>query len=92
MNQPLHIIRKLIKELPGKDSTICEKYLKERNFECILEIVESDIYKARNNPLEGDDTDNYIENLLELKSALDEYISYLEVPDNSEDLYEDCYE
>lgn len=97
MSQPLYTIRKLIKELPGKDSTMCEKYLEERNFECILEIVESDIYKARQkaDPFdlleEGSDINNHIDKLLELKSALDEYMSYLEVPDNSDDLYEDCY-
>lgn len=96
MNQPLYIIRKLIKELPGKDSTICEKYLQERNFECIREIVESDIYKARQKmiiqdlPEDSVGIDSHIENLLELKSALDEYMSYLEIPDNSDDLYEDC--
>lgn len=98
MNQPLNIIRNLIKELPDKDPSICEKYLQERNFECIREIVESDIYKAKQKADPFDlldnesDISNYIDKLLELKSALDEYISYLEVPDNSDDLYEDCYE
>lgn len=98
MSQPLNIIRQLIKELPGKDSAICEEYLQDRNFECIREIVESDIYKARQKIdslelLEGEpDTNNHIDKLLELKGALDEYISYLEVPDNSDDLYEDCYD
>lgn len=98
MSQPLYIIRKLIKELPGKDSTICEKYLQERNFECIKEIVESDIYKAkqRADPFElieeESEVNNYIDKLLALKGALDEYISYLEVPDNSNDLYESCYD
>lgn len=96
MSQPLYTIRKLIKELPGKDSTICEKYLEERNFECILEIVESDIYKARQkaDPLEMVEEDSEINSflvkLLELKTNLDEYMSYLEVPDNSDYLYEDC--
>lgn len=98
MSQPLYIIRNLIKELPGKDSTICEKYLEERNFECIKEIVESDIYKARQRAeppdlLEGrPEINNHIDKLLVLKGALEEYMSYLEVPDNSDDLYEDCYE
>lgn len=97
MSQPLYIIRKLIKELPRKDSTICEKYLEERNFEYIREIVESDIYKARQkaDPFElieeGSEINNHIDKLLELKGALDEYMSYLEVPDNSDDLYEDYY-
>lgn len=97
MSQPLYIIRNLIKELPGKDSEICEKYLKQRNFECIMEIVESDLYKARQKagPLELLDSDSeinsYIDRLLELKGALDEYMSYLDIPDNTDDIYEDCY-
>lgn len=97
MSQPLYKIRELIKELPGKDSTLCEKFLSERDFQSILEIVESDIYKARQkvDPMElleeSNETDRYISKLLELKSNLDEYMSYLDIPDNSDDLYEDCY-
>lgn len=97
MSQPLYVIRDLIKELPGKDPEICRKYLKDRNFEYIREIVESDIYKARQkaDPLDlddsGSDVNGHIDKLLELKSALDEYMSYLDVPDNTDDIYEYCY-
>ncbi len=96
MSQPLYKIRELIKELPGKDAAICQKYLEERNFQCIMEIVESDIYKARQkaDPLEMVEEDleinSFLAKLLELKTNLDEYMSYLEVPDNSDELYEDC--
>ena len=87
MSQPLYTIQRLIKELPGKDSEICEKYLKDRNFESIREIVESDLYKARKSTdIEDSDTNKYIDSLMELECALDEYISYTEV---SDDLYED---
>lgn len=96
MSQPLHKIRELIKELPGKDSELCKRFLDERNFESILEIVESDIYKAKQkaDPMELLEESNEIDiisKLLELKSNLDEYMSYLYIPDNSDDLYEDCY-
>lgn len=98
MSQPLYRIRELIKELPGKDAAICQKYLEERNFQCIMEIVESDIYKARQKAdslemvEEDSEINSFLAKLLELKTNLDEYMSYLEVPDNSDDLYRTVYE
>lgn len=96
MNQPLYRIRELIKELPSKDATLAAKFLEKRNFQGILELVDSDIYKARkaNNILdmteESLEEDSHLGKLLELKSNLDEYMSFLDIPDNSDDLYEDC--
>ena len=96
MNQPLYRIRELIKELPGKDATLAAKFLEKRNFQGILELVDSDIYKARKTNTTLDMTeesleeDSHLGKLLELKSNLDEYMSFLDIPDNSDDLYEDC--
>lgn len=96
MGQPLHRIRELIKELPGKDSVICQKFLEERDFESIMEITQSDIFKVRksynldNTPEGASYIDETISKLLELKANLEEYMSFLEVPDNSDDLYNDC--
>lgn len=95
MSGLLQTIGNLIEDLPGKDPDICRKFLKERNFEGIREIVESDIYKVRRDmgpiDLMEEDSDTRIKGLLSLKDALDEYLSYLEVPDNSDDIYEECY-
>lgn len=96
MSQPLNKIRELIKELPGKDAPLAAKFLEQRNFQCIMELIESDIYKIKQKAdllelVEKDSEVNaHIDKLLELKSNLDEYMSYLDVPDNSDDLYVDC--
>lgn len=96
MSQPLYRIRNLIKELPGKDAQLAAKFLEQRNFSGIMELVESDIFKAKKNadPFELVEKDSevsvHIDKLLELKANLDEYMSYLDIPDNSEELYEDC--
>ena len=84
MKNPLKTIEKLIPVLPNKDAELCKNYLSKRNFEAILEIVESDIYKERKNNLE-EIPDDYMSSLIELKSELITYMSYLDIPDSSED-------
>lgn len=97
MRQPLYKIRELIKELPKKDALLCERFFNERKFTSILEIVESDIYKAKEaiNPdellEEDEEAERYISKLLELKDNLEEYISYLDIPSDS-DYYNDYYD
>jgi hypothetical protein len=88
MESPLKKIEKLIPVLPKKDAELSRKYLKERNFEFILEIVESDIYKAnkaKRNQEEEELLDNNIALLMELREELVTYMSYLDIPDNSDD-------
>jgi hypothetical protein len=87
---PLKIIEELIPELPGKDAELSKKFLKERNFEYLLEIVESDIYKAsKANRLKQPECENIFDNhiavLMKLREELLTYMSYLDVPDNSDD-------
>ncbi len=83
--QPLHQIRMLLPALPEKDFKICSKYLENRRFQDILEIVESDIYKLRKTF--GDTEEDYfkqeaaVENLENLRYALIEYISYIYIDD-----------
>lgn len=87
MKNPLKRIGELIPILPEKDAKLCTKFLSQRNFEAILEIVESDIYKAKRK--ESDEVlDDYISSLIELKDELVTYISYLYIPDNSDDYYD----
>jgi hypothetical protein len=88
MESPLKKIEKLITVLPKKDAELSRKYLKERNFEFILEIVESDIYKANKakiNQEEEELLDNNVALLMELREELVTYMSYLDIPDNSDD-------
>lgn len=87
MKSPLERMRRLIPTLPGKDAKLCEDYLNQRNFEAVLEIVKSDIYKARKK--KSDELpDDYISTLTELEGELVSYMSILEVPDNSDE-YDD---
>ena len=87
MKSPLERMRRLIPILPGKDAKLCEDYLNQRNFEAALEIVKSDIYKARKK--KSDELpDDYISTLIELEGELVSYMSILEVPDNSDE-YDD---
>lgn len=87
MKSPLERMRRLIPILPGKDAKLCEDYLNQRNFEDVLEIVKSDIYKARKK--KSDELpDDYISTLIELEGELVSYMSILEVPDNSDE-YDD---
>lgn len=87
--QPLTIIRELSKELPEKDAILAEKFIKDREFEKLLEIVESDIYMVQQNELLEHPKEKFLnvdlEKLVQLKDAIEEYISFLIVPDNSED-------
>lgn len=87
MQSPLKRIEELIPSLPGKDAEIAKKYLKTRNFESILEIVESDIYKAEKARMVRleEVPDDYTTALTELRGELLTYMSYLDVPDNSDD-------
>lgn len=89
MEQPLNKIRRLSKSLPEGDIKFAEKYIAGREFDKLLEIVESDIYLVQQNQLLENPKEKYanidLEELLELKDAVDEYMSFLEIPDNSDD-------
>ena len=89
MEQPLNKIKRLSQSLPVRDIKFAEQYIKSREFDKLLEIVESDIYLVQQNDMLEQPKERYaninLEELLELRSALDEYMSFLEVPDNSND-------
>ena len=73
----LKIINVLIKNLPNNDIELGYKFLKERDFESLLELVESDIIKIKK-----DKTDKYkdinIDNLYKLKSETESYYTRIE--------------
>lgn len=89
MEQPLYRIKKLSNKLPKDDIKFAEKYIADREFEKLLEIVESDIYLVQQNELLEIPKEKYIDidlkELVELRSVIEEYLSFLEVPNNSED-------
>ena len=77
-------IKKLIPNLPEKDAVLALKFLDKRDFESILELVESDLYKLRKTYKEEEPNEQEI-SLVELKGELITYMSYLEIPDNSDE-------
>lgn len=87
MKQPLMTIKELAKELPGKDAALAERFIANREFEKLLEIVESDIYIVKKNESLEHPKEKYLnvdlEKLIELKWAVEEYLSFITVP-NSE--------
>lgn len=88
MEQLLDKIRRLSKSLPEGDIKFAEKYIENREFDKLLEIVESDIYMVQQNKLVEHPKEKFaninLEELLGLKSAVDEYMSFLEIPDSSD--------
>lgn len=81
---PLNRIKELVPVLPSKDAEIVRKYLDKRDFQSVLEIVESDLYKADKSMSKSDDIpDDYTTALTELRGELLTYMSYLDIPDNS---------
>ena len=89
MEQPLDKIRRLSKSLPEGDIKFAEKYIASREFDKLLEIVESDIYLVQQNESLEHPKEKFanidLKELLELRDAVDEYMSFLKVPDNSDD-------
>lgn len=84
MKNPLSKIKRLIPNLPKKDVDLANKYLEKRDFVSILEIVQSDLYKARKANDGNEISDDYIINLTELEGELILYMSYLDISDDLE--------
>lgn len=86
MGNTLKTIQQLIPTLPLKDYHLARKFLENRDFQSLLEIVDSDIYKAEKSRPDNDEEPNdYIISLTELREQLLTYMSYLDIPDNSND-------
>ena len=91
MKPSIKNIQVLLPYLPQKDAKIANKLLSERKFEDLLEIIDSDIYLVRKDQLKGTPKEGYVnislEKLLQLRSDLSEYMSYLVLPgDDLDDL------
>lgn len=88
MRRPLKTIESLIHELPDKDAEIAEKFLRTRDFESLLELVESDMYliekhqNSDNCKEEFKDLD--ITLISELRDVIQEYMSYIYIPEDNE--------
>lgn len=89
MNPSIQKIQALVPNLPKKDVKIAQKLLAERQFESLMEIIDSDIYLVRRDQLKETPKEEYVnislESLLQLRSELSEYMSYLVLPEDDLD-------
>ncbi len=89
MNPSVKKIQALVPSLPQKDAVIADKLLSERKFESLLELIDSDIYLVRKDQLKETPKEEYVnislEKLLQLRSELSEYMSYLVLPEDDLD-------
>ena len=97
---PIQIMEELLCNLPEKDIKFAEKFIKERNFEALQELVISDIQKIEKkcNPtsLEPEDLkmEEALDALCKLRNEVESYLSLLgysseEIYGTGEDLYDD---
>lgn len=90
--QPLEQIKNLLDKLPIKDQKIAYKFVNNREFDKLLEIVDSDIYLVSQNLLKEVPKEEYkdidLDSLHYLKASLMEYMSFIDV---EEDIYYDDY-
>ena len=95
MSEPIERMKSLMDSLPEKDIPLGYKFLNERKFDSLKELVDSALYKARKNLKSDNPREEYLkvnlEDLSRLKSEVDMYIVQLEIPEDGvcED-FDDC--
>ena len=76
--------------LPERDIPLGNRFLSDRNFESLKELVDSAIYKIKNNLRTDNPREEYLkidlEDLSKLKLEVDLYLSMIEL---SEDIFRD---
>lgn len=76
-------IKRLSRSIPKNDIKYADKFINNREFDKLLEIVESDIYLAQKNISSDTPNENFcevdIDELLDLKFAIEEYMSFLNI-------------
>ena len=74
--------------LPQRDIQLANKFLNDRSFKSLLEIVDSDIYLVRKNLAKEVPDEEYVDidldSLLQLRSDISEYMSYLVLPEEDD--------
>ena len=98
MSEPVKRMKALMCSLPERDIPLGHKFLNERNFDSLKELVDSAIYKVKKSLKSDNPKEEYrkvnLEDLNMLKSEVDMYIIQLEIPEDdmyNEDLdFDDC--
>ena len=99
MSEPVERMKALMSSLPEKDIPLGHKFLNERDFDSLKELIDSAIYKVKKSLKSDNPREEYrkvnLEDLNMLKSEVDMYIIQLEIPEDGmydEDLDFDDYE
>lgn len=86
MEPLLNKIKRLSKNIPKDDIKYADRFINNREFDKLLEIIESDIYLVqKNETLETANNrflDIDLDKLMELKLAVEEYLSFLNISED----------
>lgn len=82
MTTPIKKIKSLVNQLPERDIILANKFINERKFSDLRDIVKADI--AVLNLDEKNITSERVDALMQLKAELDSYIMLIE-PDDEDD-------
>lgn len=84
-------MRKLINNLPESDIPLGERFISERQFESLQELVDSAIFRVNKNVRDDNPKEEYLKvdlwELKKLKAEVDVYVEQLQLP--SEEEYEE---
>ena len=94
MSEPVKRMKALMCSLPERDIPLGHKFLNERNFDSLKELVDSALYKVRRSLKSDNPKEEYLkvnfEDLNRLKSEVDMYIVQWEIPED--DMYNEDFD
>ena len=94
MSEPVKRMKALMCSLPERDIPLGHKFLKERDFDSLKELVDSAIYKVKKSLKSDNPKEEYLkvnlEDLSRLKSEVDMYIVQWEIPED--DMYNEDFD
>ena len=94
MSEPVKRMKALMCSLPERDIPLGHKFLNERNFDSLKELVDSAIYKVKKSLKSDNPKEEYLkvnlEDLNRLKSEVDMYIVQWEIPED--DMYNEDFD
>ena len=94
MSEPVKRMKALMCSLPERDIPLGHKFLNERNFDSLKELVDSAIYKVKRSLKSDNPKEEYLkvnlEDLSRLKSEVDMYIVQWGIPED--DMYNEDFD
>ena len=94
MSEPVKRMKALMCSLPERDIPLGHKFLNERDFDSLKELVDSAIYKVKKSLKSNNPKEEYLkvnlEDLNRLKSEVDMYIVQWEIPED--DMYNEDFD